>query len=126
MFKVTAGALRLYDFPDNVQLAITYELSQDLTIIRRKVYNLLDLLGDIGGLAGALRALFTVAVIIFQYKAVIGYVGQHTYLIRDGDEKNRAQTEATELNRLDSKDESVTHLLKRIPVNFFATIKLSF
>ena len=102
MFKVSSGALRLYDFPDNVQLAITYELSQDLTIIRRTVYNILDLLGDIGGLAGALRALFTVAVIIFQYKAVIGYVGQHTYLIRDGDEKNRAQKDATELSQLDA------------------------
>ena len=75
MFKVSMGALRLYDFSDNVQMAVTYELSQDVTIIRRTVYSLLDLLGDIGGLAGALRALFTVAVIIFQYKAVIGYVG---------------------------------------------------
>ena len=125
MFKVTSGALRLYDFDDNVQLAITYELSQDLTIIRRTVYNLLDLLGDIGGLAGALRAIFTIAVIIFQYKAVISYVGQHTYLIRDGDEKDRAKKpEATEMTA--KGEQEVTHVLKRIPVNFFASIKLSF
>ena len=74
MFKMTTGALRLYDFDDNVQLAITYELDRDLRIIRRTVYSLLDLLGDIGGLAGALRALFIITVTIFQYKAVISYV----------------------------------------------------
>ena len=96
MFKVANGAIRLYDFDDNVQLAVTYELSRDLRIIRRSVYSILDLLGDIGGLAGALRALFSFAVIIFQYKAVISYISQHTYLIRDGDEKDRDSSKAAD------------------------------
>jgi len=46
-------------------MAITYELSRDLNMIKRKVYGILDFLGDVGGLAGALKALFTVAVIVF-------------------------------------------------------------
>ena len=128
MFKVTAGSLRLYDFNDNVQLAITYELNRDLRIIRRAVYSFLDLLGDIGGLAGALSALFTFIVIIFQYKAVISYVSQHTYLIRDGDEK--AEQNKLDLNEavgLAEKDLKVMtpHVLKRVPINFCASIKLS-
>ena len=88
MFEVQPGPVRLYDFPypDTTQLAITYELNRDLQIIRRKVYGLLDFLGDLGGLAGALRGLFTVIVIIFQYKVVLNYVSNHTFLIRDGDE----------------------------------------
>ena len=89
IFKVTTGRLSLHDFDDNVQLAISYELSRDLTITWRTVYSLLDLLGDIGGLAGALQALFSITVIIFQYRAVISYISQHTYLIHDGDEKEK-------------------------------------
>jgi hypothetical protein len=65
MFLVEAGPQRLYDFPDNTMVAITYELSRDLSIIRRQVYGILDFLGDVGGLAGALRGIFTVMVIVF-------------------------------------------------------------
>lgn len=90
MFIVEPGPVRLYDFPypDTTQLAITYELNRDLSIIRRKVYGILDFLGDIGGLAGALRALFATLVIFFQYKVVLNYVSNHTFLIRDGDERS--------------------------------------
>ena len=55
----------MYDFKDNTQLAITYELDRDLQTISRKVYGILDWLGDIGGLAGALKALFTALIIVF-------------------------------------------------------------
>ena len=77
---------RLYDFKDSVHAAITYELSPDRHIIRRQVYSLLDYLGDIGGLAGALHALFTFLVIFFQYKAAISFISNHTYMIKEGDE----------------------------------------
>ena len=88
IFKVKRGHLRPYDFDDDVQLAITYELNRDQKIIRRNVYSFLDLLGDIGGLAGAIRSLFTTFIIVFQYRAVISYISSHTYLIREGDEKD--------------------------------------
>ena len=76
-------------FFDNVQLAITYELDRDSKTIQRKVYGLLDWLGDIGGLAGALMALFTALIIIFQHKGAINYVSNHTYKIRDGEERGK-------------------------------------
>ena len=88
LFSVVPGPLRMYDFDDDVQLAITYEFKRDLQVIRRKVYGFLDWMGDIGGLAGALHATFTAAIIVFQYKAVISYVSNHVFLIRDGDEND--------------------------------------
>lgn len=46
--------IRLYDYPDDLQLSLTFELSYDLQIVKRQVYSLLDLLGDLGGLASSL------------------------------------------------------------------------
>ena len=124
MFEVEPGPVRLYDFPypDTTQLAITYELNRDLQIIRRKVYGLLDFLGDLGGLAGALRGLFTVVVLIFQYKVVLNYVSNHTFLIRDGDELNNGAG-AIQQDQEDGSSNRVT--LKRIPVGFFGGVWLS-
>lgn len=121
MFIVEPGPARLYDFPypDTTQLAITYELSRDLNIIRRKVYGILDFLGDLGGLAGALRGLFAGVVIIFQYKVVLNYVSNHTFLIRDGDEKRQPAGVVQE----DDPNKEV--VLKRIPVGFFSGVWLS-
>ena len=65
MFEVRQGPLRLYDFKDGVQLGITYELNRNLKTVKRKVYGILDWLGDIGGLAGALHAIFFGAILIF-------------------------------------------------------------
>ena len=103
MFTIEEGPVRPYDFPrpDTTQLAITYELSRDLNIIRRKVYGLLDFLGDLGGLAGALRGLFTVVVLLFQYKVVLNYVSNHTFLIQDGDEKAKPSLGAVQDNSND-------------------------
>ena len=122
MFIVEPGPTRLYDFPypDTTQLAITYELSRDLNIIRRKVYGVLDYLGDLGGLAGALRGLFTVIVLIFQYKVVLNYVSNHTFLIRDGDERSNVPGA---IEHSADGEERVT--LKRIPVGFFGGVWLS-
>jgi len=74
-------------------MAITYELNRDLTIIRRQVFTFLDWLGAIGGLAGALKALFGLLIIVFQYKASIAYVGNHTYQIKEGEDKYESKIE---------------------------------
>ena len=82
-------------------------------------------MGDIGGLAGALHASFAAAIIIFQYKAVISYVSNHVFLIRDGDELDSVAKIHDE--RADDSDSSKSETtLKRIPIGFFASIKLSF
>lgn len=68
IFEINQSATRLYDGIDNVQFAFAYEISQDLQIRNRKVYGLLDLLGDVGGLAASLKTLFILLVAILQFK----------------------------------------------------------
>ena len=118
IFQVEEGPFRLYDFDDNVQLAITFELNRDLLRIRRQVFNLLDLLGAVGGLAGALKALFAAGIIIFQYKASINYVSNHTYQVRENEDHERKEGQIQQ-----TKDEEN---LKQIKIGFFTSIKHSF
>ena len=92
----------MWDFPDNVQCVVSYEFVRDLTTVRRKVYSILEFLGDLGGLAGSLVALFTVTVLIFQYKSAINYMSTWTYVTENRD------------GRLD-----------RIEIGFWQSIKLS-
>ncbi len=96
--------------------------------ISRKVYGILDWLGDIGGLAGALKALFTALIIVFQYKAAINYVSNHTYLIRDGEdqEQKKNNVNAIEMEELSQMSKESDAKMKRIPIGFWASIKLSF
>ena len=110
----------MWDFPGDAHVTITYELDRDLLVIRRKVYGILDFLGDIGGLAGALKALFAALVIVFQYKATVNYVGNFLYLIKDGDEK-----EDPKVNLVGDSTNRNESNLKRIPIGFFASVKLS-
>ena len=127
MYHVRAGPARPYDFPDNIHTSITYELNRDLKVIRRKVYGIGDFLGDLGGLYGALTGLFGALIIIFQFKAYISYVSDETYLIRDGDELeiNGGVSIAPEQREKYWTMHGET-LKKRIPINFFGSIKLSF
>ena len=40
-------------------------------------------MGDIGGLAGGLIALFSVSIILFQYKAAISYMSSWTFIEKE-------------------------------------------
>ena len=65
---------RPYDFRDDIMSAITYEMDMDLRMLRRKVYTIMDFLGDVGGLSSSLFAIFGALLIIFQYKAAFSHV----------------------------------------------------
>ena len=80
LFDLKSDGFRVWDFPDNVQCVVSYEFNRDLTTVRRTVYSILEFLGDLGGLAGSLVALFTVSVLIFQYKTSINYMSTWTYV----------------------------------------------
>ena len=54
MFTTEQGAVRPYEFPDQVHLAISYEMELNKESIERTVYTFLDWLGDVGGLMGIL------------------------------------------------------------------------
>ena len=74
--------MRPYDFKDSVQSAVTFELNRDLRVVKRKVYMIMDWLGDIGGLSGSLYAMVGVFVAIFQYKVVYNYIATNTYRVK--------------------------------------------
>lgn len=57
IFDVRRDASRLYDNDDNVQFGLVYELDDDLLVISRNVYGMLDLLADLGGLSKTLYLL---------------------------------------------------------------------
>ena len=54
MFATVPSAVRPYEFPDKVHLAISYEMELNKESIDRTVYTFLDWLGDVGGLMGIL------------------------------------------------------------------------
>ena len=54
MFKFVEAPTRPYEFENNVHISITFEMDLNLKQIDRQVYNLLDLIGDIGGLGEGL------------------------------------------------------------------------
>ena len=52
-------------FLGNGNIMLYMLLNPDVQIYKRKIYTILDLLGDVGGLLDALRAFGSVAVMIF-------------------------------------------------------------
>ena len=89
----------------------------------------MDWLGDIGGLAGSLYALFGALVIIFQYKIVYSFIGQNTFLIRDGEERvppqDTASVRPSSTQSKEGRDQTKENGLKKIPIGFCGSIKLS-
>ena len=65
VFRILETGKRPYEFPDNVHIAVTLELDLDLQIIERQVYNILDWIGDVGGLGeGCFFISFTILGVI--------------------------------------------------------------
>ena len=61
---------------------------------------MLDYIGDIGGLAGAVFSIFSTLVLLLQWKTTINYTGNHLYLIREGEEKEDYKEDDT-VKRID-------------------------
>ena len=54
IFGIRPLIIRPYEFADDVHMVVSFEFSLNKMRIDREVYNLFDLLGDIGGLETAL------------------------------------------------------------------------
>ena len=57
-FSVKANTVRPYEYYDDVHISVAYEFDLNLYRIDREAYNLLDWLGDLGGLKEALMIIF--------------------------------------------------------------------
>ena len=67
IFSVKPNTIRPYEYFDDVHTAIVFEFDLNLYRIDREAYNLLDWLGDIGGLKEALTIILTLVFAIFNY-----------------------------------------------------------
>ena len=64
-FTSDTTSTRILPYKNQMQNAITYELSQTRVVYTRTVYSILDFFSDIGGLQGALAPFFAIFVGIF-------------------------------------------------------------
>ena len=67
IFRISSNKVRPYEYPDDVHFALAFEFDLNLYRIDREAYNLLDWLGDIGGLKEALTIILTFIFVIFNY-----------------------------------------------------------
>ena len=65
VFRTEDMPLRIMPYKNKFKTAVTFELSHSQRIYYRRVYSILDWLRDIGGLYGALWAIFGGFVIVF-------------------------------------------------------------
>ncbi len=64
IFSISEANTRPYEYKDRVHLSISYEFNLNLHRVDREVYNLLDWLGDVGGLRDALFMIGTFVLLI--------------------------------------------------------------
>ena len=71
--------MRPYTYFDNVHLAISYEFDLNLYRIDREAYNVLDWLGDLGGLKEATMILLSFIFGLFNYHTFDDYLVSKLY-----------------------------------------------
>ena len=59
--------IRPYEFSDRVHCQVTFELDRHLYQIDRTVYNILDLIGNVGGLVSGLTLMFTFLIGVMNF-----------------------------------------------------------
>ena len=70
-------SLRALPYKNMFQYSITFELSLSEMQYRRHVYSIIDCIGDIGGLYGALFPICSILVVILQFK------GEYLFLMSE-------------------------------------------
>ena len=71
--------MRPHEYFDNVHIALVYEFDLNLYRIDREAYNLLDWLGDLGGLKEALLIIFWFIISVFNYHTFDDYLVSKLY-----------------------------------------------
>ena len=73
-FRVNELPTRPYEKNDSVHIRISFERDLDKIIIERTAYGILDMLGDVGGLNDALKAIAGFFIAILQYNVFENYM----------------------------------------------------
>ena len=59
---------------DRKQIDVVFEMSLDLTTYKRQVYNLIDLIADIGGLTSSCLVVFQILMTLVKYRDLEWYL----------------------------------------------------
>ena len=81
VFDIVPYTTRPYEYfdDDDVHVAIAYEFDLNLYRIEREAYNLLDWLGDLGGLKEAIMIILGFIFGLFNYNKFENYLVKHLY-----------------------------------------------
>ena len=79
IFGIKPNTVRPYEYYDDVHIAISYEFDLNLYRIDREAYNLLDWLGDLGGLKEALIIIFGLTASLLNYQKFEDYMVSNFY-----------------------------------------------
>ena len=92
IFGIKPLTVRPYEYFDNVHIAITFEFELNYYRIDREAYNMLDWLGDLGGLKEALMIILGFIFGLFNYNSFENFLVSQLY---------RAETEKDKFSRKD-------------------------
>ena len=81
MFKFVEQTKRPYEFDNPVHISITFERELNLKAIDRQVYNLLDLIGDIGGLGEGLFFMTFTLLSVIHFGALDNQIIQELFRV---------------------------------------------
>lgn len=79
IFDILRTVTRPYQFKDNIQYTLSYEMSLNLRTYDREVYNFLDWLGDLGGLYDGIRGIFMIFLGVMTYQRYDTYMVSRLY-----------------------------------------------
>ena len=103
IFGVRSNIIRPYEYYDNVHISITYEFDLNQYRIDREAYNMLDWLGDIGGLKEAI-----VIVLGFIY-GLLNYNKFENFLVSKLYKSNRRPHHRDQIRSIGSRMEDMGH-----------------
>ena len=72
--------------PDNVWASVTFEVDLDMITYERKVYTVLDMLSDVGGLFEFLICFFAFLSWIWNYQSIENYLASRLFKIKKDSE----------------------------------------
>ena len=79
IFSLAPNTVRPYEYFDDVHIAVVFEFDLNLYRVDREAYNMLDWLGDIGGLKEALTIILSFIFVVFNYHTFEDYLVSHLY-----------------------------------------------
>ena len=74
IITVSKNGERAYEFFDNVHTEIVFEVNLNRIQLRRRVYSLLDWVGDVGGLFEAMSVIAALLIGFYHYKTFEQYM----------------------------------------------------